>query len=1150
MSEMTSLEKDTQSRNRIVTDMDTNFFVEAGAGSGKTTMLVSRMVAMVEKGVPIQKICAITFTKAAAGEFYDRFQKLLIERSNPDHVWEDKGFAGQLPEPTDKTRELCAEALKNIDLCFLGTIDSFCGMVLSEHPFEARIPSDSTIISDFDAQLFFRQQYVKICSGDYGQKLASMADNFRGCFKNAEEIFVKGESVLMNNRNVHFNYEKPSAADIDSAFRSERDELIKAVKCLLEHPEIISESNKESRNAGERLADIYTSIKRRWGSNLTDILFNLSSLSGIRVLQTGIDTYGDSLSGLFEPGKAKDRSQDIVIGKEGGLVSKLRNYIYSGAMGFFEECIPVIESAMREKGVLTFFDYLYYLRNMLRRDAEGDGRLIQHIYNRHSYFLIDEFQDTNPMQAEIFFYLSSEHPVPKWSDCRPRPGSLFIVGDPKQSIYRFRSADVPSFLKVRNLFENNGGSILSLSRNFRSTSVLCNYFNRVFSEMLPEETGDQSRFEEIPVPEAREDEFQGIYTYTAYTGSLAGVYPDKTDPLQIGKIIRRLVDNGEHLIRTGDDITPRKIRYSDIMVITYGKKKLGPIMAHLDELGIPTRVEGDVPFGTNEALFEMYKIYAAVADAGDQAALYGALTGKLIGLSADEILKFRECGGEVSLKTSLDKDGFGDKTACLVASKINELKALYHLANRLSPAALFAKIMDDYRVYRTAMAENLEVVYYTLELMRNAEKSGEIVSVKDGSGYIAGLLSGDSGQERCLSLNDDRDAVHMANLHKVKGLEAPVIILASAILFMNSSEKRIIHGDDGSEGYLFGLQKEDENGNRRGYYFETADLTDQKEAEKAAGEAEGQRLVYVAATRARNALIICDSIRASRGGETHQSAWKPLMEAGLPDFLDTVEDVTVNPPENTDVVDSAALYEEAERSCVLNDRNMEKRTYSVENPSRLHLSSKMSEEQEINPVLTPEIPDAKKETDSTKTKDPHRFPALLGTMTHKLMEMLVSTKNMTEVSDMVSEIIREYRTPLTEPYEKELEKELSDVARKMRSGGYAQTNGLPQDILGTLLSADEVYCEVPFCYCECRENDVNREDHENRENDENERILWNGIMDVVYLSGGKWHIVDYKTNADGSDLDRKYKAQLGAYIRAFKATTGEDADAMTYHIDI
>ena len=89
------------------------------AVSGKTTMLVKRMVAMVEAGIPIDKICAITFTKAAAGEFYERFQKILIERSNPEYKWEDTGRAGQLPAPTEKSRAFCDEALKNIDLCLI-----------------------------------------------------------------------------------------------------------------------------------------------------------------------------------------------------------------------------------------------------------------------------------------------------------------------------------------------------------------------------------------------------------------------------------------------------------------------------------------------------------------------------------------------------------------------------------------------------------------------------------------------------------------------------------------------------------------------------------------------------------------------------------------------------------------------------------------------------------------------------------------------------------------------------------------------------------------------------------------------------------------------------------------------------------------------
>ena len=163
----TSLERDTLSRKRIVSEMDKNFFVEAGAGSGKTTMLVKRMVAMVESGIDIRKICAITFTRAAAGEFYDRFQKLLIERSSPDTIWAQDDRPGSLPCPTAETRKRCSEALQNIDLCFMGTIDAFCGMVLSEHPTEAKIPSDASLVSDEDAAAIYRQEYVRISSGEY-----------------------------------------------------------------------------------------------------------------------------------------------------------------------------------------------------------------------------------------------------------------------------------------------------------------------------------------------------------------------------------------------------------------------------------------------------------------------------------------------------------------------------------------------------------------------------------------------------------------------------------------------------------------------------------------------------------------------------------------------------------------------------------------------------------------------------------------------------------------------------------------------------------------------------------------------------------------------------------------------------------------------
>ena len=1132
MSEFTNLEKDSISRNRIVSEINTNFFVEAGAGSGKTTMLVSRMVAMVEAGIPIDRICAITFTRAAANEFYERFQRLLIERSNPEYRWKDKGYAGQLPKPTKETINRCAEALKNIDLCFMGTIDAFCSMVLSEHPSEAHIPSDAGVISDQEAESLYKQQYVKICDGDYGKELAELSGEFRAFYYNAEEVFVQGVKVLMDNRNVHFNFELPEAVDIDKDFAGVRKDLVDAVKCLSEHPELKYTGNKDSVAAWETIDDIYKNISRKWSYNYSGVVSALNKLVKVRVVPEAANHYGASLAGVFELGGKSRKWLECNVDKEGGILPKLTSLQYSATMAFLSSCVPHLEEALREKGKMSFFDCLHFLRNMLKQDAEKEGKLIKYIYDRHSFFLVDEFQDTNPMQAEVLFYLTSENPVPQWSACVPRPGSLFIVGDPKQSIYRFRGADVTSFLRVKGLFEEYGGDILSLSRNFRSTKTLCEYFNDSFSGLLPEETVDQSKFEDIPLPEERPGEFQGIFTYTAYTGKLASEYPDETDPEQIKKVIKKLVGNKDYLIKTKTDKEPREIRYKDFMIITYGKSKLGPIVKDLNDAGIPTRVEGKVLFGENEVLLEVRKIYSAVADPDDQIALYGALTGKLIGLTKEEILAFRKEGGSVSFYSSFDVEQSSDKNAQYVASCVDKLKKLYYKAQRLSPAALLEKIIDDYRVYKTIKADNMEVVYYTLELMRDAEKSGAVITLKDGTAYLDQLMSEFSDKERCLSLNDDRDAVHMANLHKVKGLEAPIVILSASTMFNDSVSTRIVHGDDGSEGYYFNLPIP---GKYNAYYFKTDSYKDEEDIEKASSKAEDLRLIYVAATRARNALIISNSIVASWSNICYKSIWEPLMQVGTYDFFEFTGETDENEEVEVASVDSGKLYNEAEQSSVLNNRSVENSTYMVVNPSRLHLSSKISEQQSVNvdeeqPVNV--VTEQKVQSDNDIN---NRFPALLGTMVHKLMEMIVSSAKKVDISMIVDEIIREYRTPVFEQYELDLKKALINVAKQMRDGGYPQTNDLAQNMLETLLKAEKVYCEVPFCYAE---------------DGENGKVVWNGIMDVVYKSADGWHIVDYKTNADGSDLDKRYQAQLEAYVKAFKETTGEDADAKAYHIDI
>ena len=1118
---MTNLEIDTLSRNKIVSDINTNFFVEAGAGSGKTTMLVNRMVAMVENGIAIDKICAITFTKAAANEFYERFQSLLIERSNPDYVWEDKGYAGQLPCPTTETRSRCEEALKNIDLCFMGTIDSFCNMVLSEHPSAAKIPSDSSLISDVDASIMYGQYFVRICEGMYGDELAGMARTFNLLHRDGKKVFVECMPYFMDNRNVHFNFPRETNYDVDAIFAETRLSLIRMLKFLCINKQLMYEGNQDSVKAWNEIDKYYAAIKRRWSTNYSNVLHYIKKLSDLCIIKEIDEEQQHIIGEWFEKGTRSYKFKADLASKS----DELNRLKYSISMTLFDECKNLFEDEFREKGRLTFFDYLYYLREMLRDDAENnEGRLISYIGKRHSYFLIDEFQDTNPMQAEVFFYLSSATQSKRWEQCMPRPGSLFIVGDPKQSIYRFRGADVRSFLYVKELFVDHVGEVLSLCRNFRSTKTLCEYFNKEFVQLLPEETPDQSKFEEIPLPEATENEFQGVFTYNVYGGKAAEDFPGKDDAHLIPDIIRRLVNQERFLIRAKGDKEPRPIRYSDFMVITYGKPSLAPIMEEFRVHDVPVRVEGKIPFETNEALIETFKLYSAIANTDDMLSLYGSLKGKLYGLLDQDILNFKRCGGTLSLKASFNRSECNDEYALMVADAIDAMKSWTKKTQTMSPAALFAGIVDGFKIFNYVSTNNVEVLYYTIELIRNAEKAGIIVNHKDCVQYVAELLSGKSDQERCLALSDKIDCVRMANLHKVKGLEAPIVILAGASDRQLPIVKRIEHNPDSTEGYIF--KKAPEGEFKASPYFETNLFKEQAKAEEASRDAETQRLIYVGATRARNALIIAQRYQFVGKSEEPvlKSKWKPIVDDNSEDIFDFLGKPNYQVVSPTGVEDPVKLYKKGEEECVISYsedgslRNNENSTYTIVNPSMLRVKSKASDTNEGD------------DEENSKTID-RRYPRLLGTTVHRLMEILVSSKGNMNDESAINEVIHEFSYQTDKYILEKLSVSLKSVVAAMKNGGYAQTNDVPQDLLRVLIDADEVYCEVPFSY------------------KENGNII-KGIMDVVYCYEGKWHIVDYKTNAEGDDLDDKYQNQLAAYVKAFKETTGNDADAMTYHIDV
>ncbi len=1068
---------DANAREQIITNISRNYFVEAGAGSGKTTMLVERMVAMVEQGVDVGKICTITFTKAAANEFYARFQKRLSERSRDEHLKEY--YPGQLVLQTDDTKERCKQALLHIDSCFMGTIDSFCNMVLSEHPLEAEIPADSTVVEETEIVDRYLHEYSTIMVNDDYAELRDLFKVFVNTQRNPEQVFKAVLMAVIQVRDAEFVYEQPQLGSIERRFAREKADLIDLFRILVKDTDIAyrKQGSGETDPDWDVLCERFDDLEQaNWDNRFTFVLDSLKKISSLRVRPfDGIEGYFGPSFRRLSPHYARGAISWYEMNDDGfkNIVEALSDYQANVALDFTVRCMDRMSEVMRKQGNLSFFDYKLYLRDMLRKDAEGNHRLIEHIYKRHSHFLIDEFQDTDPMQAEIFFYLAAEEFDPDWKKCIAHPGSLFIVGDPKQSIYRFKNADVASFKKARSLFTGRNGEVLKLTSNFRSTFTLHQWFNKVFGEhLLNADTEDQSRYEMINNKDHDDGFSTGVYRYKP-----ADVNDDSPEVLEM---INTLVDNPDILIKKDT-----MVQYKDIMIITSGKKQLGRYVNAFTANNIPFKVEGDIDFNECPALCDLVSVFRAVACPDNNYYLYDALNSRPFGISPEIMMEIKD-----EIKNIKTAGSFITENA-RISDEIRLLNDLSAKSRDITPSALMAELIDELRIFAVSGTHNTEYVYYVLELLREKEASGEISSCKDAVGYLNDLMSNQIKLERCVSLEKNNNRIHLANLHKVKGLEAPVVILAGTRKTNQKQPpaKRVEYIGDNPKCYVLLIKSDDNTA-----YLSYKDRYSKKALEEASAEAERIRQLYVAATRAGRILIVAD-----------EHPWKDLSHFVTQDFSGAFslrEPETASPQ----MVDGPALYDRSS-SIIQIDSPSRQSSVRITRPSDMEFET-----------VAERI-----ETVSTK-----RNPKLIGTLVHRLMEVLVSSKDSVDLKELISSMCSSFDAEDESYYSGILHR----VWDTVHHGGYPQINGLNADILNELLSADEVHCEVPFS----RNDGINS--------------ITTGIIDVLYRKGEQWFIVDYKTNADEDDLDDKYLSQLEEYRKAFRNQTGKDAVARIYHISV
>ncbi|MHB1193575.1 MAG: UvrD-helicase domain-containing protein [Longimicrobiales bacterium] len=846
---------DAGARRRIHEDLDANLLVEAGAGSGKTTELVNRMVALVATGTAtVDEVAAVTFTRKAAAELRERFQARL----------ERDIRSGEAPE---EVVERLRRALEGIDRAFLGTIHAFCSRLLREHPLEVGLDPAFQELEAAERAGF----YLRFWEG-YLERLAREGDAILGALGAAGlstgQLYGVFDDVAANP-DVEFPFEEvspPSGGAVTSA-RRELESLVRTGMELM--PERAPDKGWDSLQRKVRTA-AFTLEVTGW-KNPADFFEALALLC-----KDGPKGHDITLNRWRNGELAKDLRRRVNAFGVGDtparrLLDRWYAHRYALALRLAQGAALEFAEHRRRSGRLDFQDLLLLTARLLRTDP---GARLE-LGRRYRRLLVDEFQDTDPLQAEIVLLLASEPgddgledgaaeggartADAAWRSAVPRPGALFVVGDPKQSIYRFRRADIQLYEFVKRRFAAFG-SVVELTANFRSRAAIGDLVNQVFDDpaLFPAQaTAEQARFEPLVTrPSPTPAPAEGVFWYALAperdtVGDVAG-----DDAARVAGWIRRRVDEGER--------SP-----GDFLVLTRTTRGLSTYARSMEAHGLPLQVTG-AGVGVEEELRELLALLECMIDPTDPVKVVAVLVGLFFGLDYEQLLEHRLGGGDFEV---IRGPTGGDPE---VRAALGTLHGWWRSARREPADVFLGRIVPELGLLPLAAAGALGSIragalVYAMDAVRGAALAGDASL----PGALRALRAALVGRDAEAPLEPGRsDVVRLMNLHQAKGLEAPVVVLADPS--SRPPKGRDVHverRDDGSAvGYLR-VVAERSGERRRGARLlaRPSDWPAKEEWEARFEDAEEVRLLYVAATRARDELVV-----AHWPAKPDASPWAPL----------------------------------------------------------------------------------------------------------------------------------------------------------------------------------------------------------------------------------------------------------------------------------
>ncbi len=1098
---MTEQERVLRDELRLKTDGEgrRNYAVTAGAGAGKTTMLSHRVCQQLCEGIPVEAFAVITYTDAAASELREKITSRLRAAADDDAA-------------SPESRTHAENALSRIERMQISTIHSFLLKILRENAFASGVAPGATLLKeqdDMQRKVDFFQRWYRRHPGEVERFQTNwlVTDEKAKVIRALQDLFCDLANV---RETVVYDTSDPApmlerAADEYNAFWMPKLPRFKEV----------FEANRPRKNTGELIrlnkggaaminalaaAEVHDGIAR--AEDISTVLQKVSErlngkLDSLYPKKRGADNLDDDLDAIEElefPAKAPAREWSFAERERLAFDAQKASQTVEFFLPLQREYQALIDSETQQ---LSNDDILYRADKLLQEHPE----VLRKLQETYTKIYVDEFQDTTRLQTSIIRKLAGADGAPE--NCPFADNRLMLVGDPKQSIYRFTGAEKSIFDNIiTEMDQMPNARAATLHANFRSNSTIVDWLNEHYRSVMGEAYTDMDTDWVPQDPDA----LHGVFRF-----SLSDETPD--NPTAVAELIRTLTNDDRfyleeyrHDAPEGRQYLRRKIRYSDFLVITgQAKNVTAPFVEAFAAANVPVSVQGKFEVIDDGILRSFVTLVRWLANPKDTVLRHAALkftAGKdPTQLSADAYAAELSALDDLLSRLS----GEGRDMAAIVRRLLNE-ETLF-IPKREEPYS-----SQELRMHRTRLHQMVEACL--------ADCSGDLYDLAARmEEYLVSSVSKEIPPE------SEINAVRLMNVHKSKGLTANIVIIAD-----RSTGFKENLGSFKKDGFYYPSVITGFGAGKKFFpaYGADRDLINYAVQEE---QREMQRLEYVAATRAAHALIFSPH---------EDGTWFSAEEYSIPSLEDIADWMDARRP--------ADLPEEelqARRGEVLTLRDLQENLAARQEPS-LPVFSLMPSglEREGKSGFTPQEPGYEAENRPSGN--------VFGTALHRVFELAVLLPG-TDPAQLVRMAIDEQKEALHR----------SDDPDAIEAFLLQKVPAYLREVLTPALAdAEEILPEFSFSFYVPPEERADFDakillylkEADRAAAQTAERILVNGQADlVVRYRDGSIRVFDYKSDCrDGKPVDAfeaaayyKYEGQLALYRYAVGKCFGVAPDDIT-----